>query len=281
MQQTLFLAVFLSLSAPAPTQGQLLMMPLTPLPPPMVPGINLPLMHISPAPWHRGGSWTRDNVFGSPLFPGGMTSGQMWSTGPFWGQQWSTFGQNWQRPMSNQNGQWFGSGQNGFNSQLPVNGQNGQFSPNELNGQLAVNGQNGQFSSNGLSGQLSVNGQNGQLMEQSQLLPNSWAINGQQSNIFKTADNFGSGMSNENSDPWGMYKHLAMDSSIGTQSASRNQGAINQQTGFDNSFISGTDQTSWTPIEGFRSGDQNFNNGFTSPTAGFATTFGVNLPRTG
>ncbi|XP_052256536.1 N66 matrix protein-like [Dreissena polymorpha] len=184
--------------------------------------------------------------------------------------------------MNIQNGQWLSSGQNGFNSQWPVNGQNGQFSPNGLNGQLSVNGQNGHFSPNGLSGQLSVNGQTGQLMDQSHVLPNSWAINGQQSNTFSTTDTFGSGMPSVNSDPWGMYKQLAMDSSLGTQSASRNQGALNQQTGFDNGFLAGSGQTGWTPIDGFRNENQNFNNGFTSPNAGSATNFGVNLPpRTG
>ncbi|KAH3698068.1 uncharacterized protein LOC127861369 [Dreissena polymorpha] len=265
MQQTIFLAVFLALCALAMSQGQLRMMPWNPLPPPMVPGINLPLIPIIPSPWHRGGAWTSNTVFGSPLFPGGTASGQMWSASPFWGQQWNTFGQNGQRPISIQNGQWLSSGQNGLNSQWPVNGQNGQFLPNGLNGQLSLNGQNGQFSPNGL---------NGQLMDQSQVLPNSWTINGQPSNTFATTDTFGSGMSPANSDPWGMYKQLAMDSSLGTQSASRNQGALNQQTGVDNGFLSGSGQTGWTPIDGFRSANQNFNNGFTSPTAGSATNFG-------
>ncbi|KAH3733517.1 hypothetical protein DPMN_039946 [Dreissena polymorpha] len=58
-------------------------------------------------------------------------------------------------------------------------------------------------------------------------------------------------MPSANSDPWGMYKQLDMDSSLDTQSASRNLGAFNQQSGFDG-FLSGSGQTGWTPIDGFR-----------------------------
>ncbi|XP_052256444.1 fibrinogen alpha-1 chain-like [Dreissena polymorpha] len=244
------------------------MMPLIPHSPPMFPGTHVPLFPAIPAPWHQGGAWTSENIYGSPFYPVGMISGQTWSTGPAWGQQWSTSDQTGTWPLNGQfgqNGQWFSSDQNGFNSQWPVNGQNGIWSPNGQNGQWAFSGQNGQWT------------------DQSQFRPNSWEINGQQDTTLTNTDNFGTGMTTGNSNPWGMYRQLTIDSSLRNQAAAGNQGTWNQQTGFNNGFRSGTDQTGWQSIDGslqrgFQSGIQSINNGLPSSTTSFGSPFGLNLP---